>query len=100
MTAYIVCEITVTDPERYERYRKLAGPAVEAAGGRFLVRGGAITSIEGGAPPERSVILEFADRPSAEAFWDSDAYRVARSARDGAATFRAYIVDGAAGSIS
>ena len=45
--AYVIVDINVTDPVQYEQYRALAGPAVEAGGGRFIVRGGATEVLEG-----------------------------------------------------
>ena len=59
MSAYVVFEIEVSDPQRYERYKALSGPAVAAAGGRYLARGGRTASLEGAAPPSRSVLIEF-----------------------------------------
>ena len=48
-----------TDPAGYEGYKKLAGPAIEACGGRNLVRGGK-THVPGGEwHPERMVVLGF-----------------------------------------
>lgn len=47
MPAYIIAQINVTDPEKYQEYAKLAGPATAKYGGRFLVRGGAKTELEG-----------------------------------------------------
>jgi len=41
MAAYIIAQINVTDPAKYQEYAKLAGPATLKYGGRFLVRGGA-----------------------------------------------------------
>lgn len=40
MPAYVIANIRVKDPEGYKEYRQLSGPALEAHGGRFLVRGG------------------------------------------------------------
>lgn len=95
MPAYVVFEIEVSDPERYERYKALAGPAVAAAGGRYLARGGRTAPLEGAAPPGRSVVIEFADLDAALAWYHGPAYAEARAARAGAAVVRAYVVEGA-----
>ena len=58
MAAYVIVDIEVTDPAGYEEYRKLAGPAVAAFEGRFLVRGGATATLEGDWHPARIVVLE------------------------------------------
>ena len=95
MSAYVVFEIEVSDPERYERYKALSGPAVAAAGGRYLARGGRTASLEGAAPPRRSVVIEFDSLEAAVAWYEGEAYTAARALREGAATARAYVVEGA-----
>ena len=61
--AYVVAEITVTDPLAYEEYRKLVLPTILAFGGQFLVRGGTRVQCEGQDDAHhdqmRTVILEF-----------------------------------------
>src|SRR5688572_7685032 len=57
--AYIVVQITIDDPETYERYKALAPPSIAAYGGTYLVRGAKTTTLEGSWDPERFVILEF-----------------------------------------
>ena len=92
--AYVIVDMDVTDPERYAAYRELAAPAVEAAGGRFLVRGGATEVFEGDRVPNRTVILEFPDLQAARAWYDSSAYREARTVREGAAVGSFIAVEG------
>ena len=94
MGAYVVYEAEVTDPERYERYKELAGPAVAAAGGRYLARGGRTASLEGAAPARRAVVIEFDSLEAAVAWYEGEAYTAARALREGAATARAYVVEG------
>jgi uncharacterized protein (DUF1330 family) len=92
--AYVIADIEVTDPEQYVRYRELSGPAVEAAGGRFLVRGGATDVLEGDRVPNRIVILEFADLQAARQWYESPRYVEARAAREGAAVASVIAVEG------
>jgi uncharacterized protein (DUF1330 family) len=92
--AYVVVDMDVTDPARYATYRDLAAPAVEAAGGRFLARGGATEVLEGDRVPNRTVILEFPDLAAARAWYDSPAYLAARAARDGAGVGSFIAVEG------
>jgi hypothetical protein len=47
VAAYVIAIIKVTDPTGYEDYKKLAGRAIEACGGRYLVRGGRTDVLEG-----------------------------------------------------
>jgi uncharacterized protein (DUF1330 family) len=92
--AYVIVDMDVTDPEKYEGYRALAAPAVEAAGGRYIVRGGATEVLEGDRVPHRIVVLEFADLDAARAWYDSPLYVEARAAREGAATGSFIAVEG------
>lgn len=94
MTAYVIADMDVTDPARYEEYRKLTPGAIAAHGGRFIVRGGEIAPLEGGWTPTRIVVIEFPTLAQAKAFWDSPEYREARAARAGAANARLIAVDG------
>ena len=47
MSAYVVVQITVKDPEVYDRYKTLAPQAIAAYGGRYLLRGGSVETLEG-----------------------------------------------------
>jgi uncharacterized protein (DUF1330 family) len=47
MAAYVIVNVTVRDPARYEEYRRLATPTVSAYGGRYVARGGALVITEG-----------------------------------------------------
>lgn len=76
MPAYWIAHSEVTDPARYGEYAKLAGPAIEAHGGRFLARGGAYKQLEGN-DRARNVVVEFPDLAAAEACYNSDAYQAA-----------------------
>src|SRR5688500_4761568 len=56
MPAYIIAQINITDPQKYQEYAKLAGPATAKYGGKFLVRGGDKTELEGRIPYQRIVV--------------------------------------------
>ena len=94
MTAYVIVETDVTDPEQYKEYMAASPGAVAASGGRFLVRGGELAVLEGDWQPSRLVVLEFDDLEAAKRWYDSQAYREARKLREGAANFRAVAVQG------
>jgi uncharacterized protein (DUF1330 family) len=96
MAAYVIVDIEVTDPAGYEEYRKLAGPAVAAFDGRFLVRGGATATLEGDWHPARIVLLEFPSLARARAWWSSDAYREARAIRQRTAITDMIVAEGVA----
>ena len=94
MSAYVIAEIEVTDPETFEEYRKLVPPTIEAFGGRYVVRGGAIGSLEGGWQPKRMVVVEFDDAERAKAWHDSELYAPARALREASTNSRMIVVDG------
>jgi uncharacterized protein (DUF1330 family) len=94
MPAYVLVDAKVTDPAQYEEYRKVAPAAIARYGGRYLVRGGATTVLEGEWQPNRIVVLEFPDADAARRFYDSPEYRAARALRAGAATMNVIVVDG------
>jgi uncharacterized protein (DUF1330 family) len=93
MSAYILADVEITDPERYAEYRKLSSAAFEAHGVKPLARGGATEWLEG-RTPGRIVVLPFASMSAAKAFYESPEYRKARSAREGAAVMNMLIVEG------
>ena len=97
--AYVVAEITVTDPLAYEEYRKLVLPTVLAFGGQFLVRGGTRVQCEGLDDAHhdqmRTVILEFPSLSKAREWYDSPAYTEAKALRQAASQGRLFIVEGA-----
>lgn len=75
MTAYVIAQFTVTNAEGFEAYRRAAPPIVEAFGGRVLVHGGTIASIEGEIDRQRMFVLEFPDKNAAERFYNSPEYQ-------------------------
>jgi uncharacterized protein (DUF1330 family) len=94
MPAYVILDITVTDPELFEEYKKLAPATIEAYGGRYIARGGKAETLEGDWMPNRVVILEFDSTEVAKAWLDSPEYREARSMRLQAATSNTIVVEG------
>jgi uncharacterized protein (DUF1330 family) len=69
----------IKDPAKLAAYSKLAGPALEAGGGRFLARGIAAQAYESGQL-ERTVLIEFESVAQASAAYESAAYRRALEA--------------------
>lgn len=93
--AYVIVDMDVTDPDRYAAdYVPLSGPSVEAAGGRYLARGGETAVLEGDRQPHRTVLIEFESLDAAKAWYDSPAYREARAARAEAAVGEFIVVEG------
>lgn len=95
MSAYIIANVDVTNPEQYNDYRRLSTLAIQAHGAQVCVRGGAVGVLEGDWTPHRLVVLKFDSVEKARAFHDSPEYGLARTARDGAAVMRMIVVEGA-----
>ncbi len=94
MSAYVVVDINVQDPTRYEEYKRQAAPSVSAFGGRYLVRGGAVTKLEGDWKTGRFVILEFPSAARAKEWWNSDLYRPIKAIRQATALTKMILVEG------
>ena len=94
MPAYVIVDIDVTDPERYEQYKAATPATLEAGGGRFLVRGGEVTILEGDWQPSHLVVLEFENVAAAERWYESAAYQAAKKLREGGARMRMVAVKG------
>ena len=94
MPAYVIVDVNVTDPIRYEEYKKLSGPSLVPFDGRFVVRGGRVKVLEGKRTPGRVVVLEFPTREQAESWWSSETYRAAKAIRHAAASTEMILVDG------
>ena len=96
MTAYIIVETDIRDPEQYELYKQASPAAVTAGGGRFIARGGELAVLEGDWRPKRLTLLEFPDLEAAKRFYESPEYREAKRLREGAARFDMVAVEGVA----
>jgi uncharacterized protein (DUF1330 family) len=94
MAAYFLVDVAVNDPQLYAEYRKLVMPTLEKYGGRFLVRGGTVETIEGTWNPGRFVILEFENSEQFQRWYNSPEYTEARAIRFKASTASAILVQG------
>src|SRR5207344_3477958 len=81
MPAYLIVQIAVTDPEKYERYKQLVPSSIAQYGGRYLVRGGRSETLEGNWSPARLAVLEFPSMDRAREWWNSPEYAPARAMR-------------------
>ncbi len=94
MPGYVIVNVTVRDPMRYEEYRRLATPTVSAYGGRYLVRGGPVDAREGDWTPSRLVVLEFPTMERAREWWESPEYAPAKAVRQSCADTQLVITEG------
>ena len=93
MSAYLIAEIEVTDPETYEEYRRQVAPTVEQYGGRFLVRGGGVHG-EGEWTPKRLVVIQFSNMARLREWYQSDEYERLKSIRQRSSTGKVLAVEG------
>ncbi len=94
MPAYLIARVQVNDSNRYAEYTRVTPGLVAQHGGKFLVRGGAIQTLEGEPESRRLVVIEFASMSAARAFYDSPGYKAARQLRAGAAQGDLLIAEG------
>jgi len=93
MSAYVIVEIDIVDPTGYEEYKKLAGATVEKYGGEYIVRGGAVETLEGDWKPKRIVVLEFESVQRAKEWLNCEAYREPRKMRHQTAKTKMIVVE-------
>jgi uncharacterized protein (DUF1330 family) len=84
----------VRNPDKLAAYAKLAGPAIAAGGGKFLVRGTPVKVYEAGLD-QRTVVIEFDSLEHAVACHDSPAYQEALAALGDGAERDIRLVEGA-----
>ncbi|HAN07291.1 MAG TPA: hypothetical protein DCP89_02205 [Acidimicrobiaceae bacterium] len=94
VTAFVIFQGEITNPEDYETYKPLAGASVAAHGGTYLVRGGKFVHLEGEAPSSRTVILEFDSIEAASSWYESSDYAIAKPIRQKASEGSLYIIEG------
>lgn len=96
MPAYVIADVRdVRDAEALLEYRRRNTDAVANHGGRFVVRGGEATVLEGDWPTRRLVVMEFPDADAARAWWESDEYEAIKPIRRGASDTNIILVEGA-----
>lgn len=74
---------SVSNPTALTEYAKVAGPAIQAGGGRFLVRGMPVKTAEAGLN-QRTVVIEFDSVEDALKTYESSAYQSALKLLHGA----------------
>ena len=94
MAYYVIFDVTIHDLPKYQEYMANIKPVIEAAGGRYLVRGGAHMVIEGDWKPTRLVIFEFPSPAAAQSFYVSPAYQSLKTLRQEASSANIVGVEG------
>ena len=94
MAAYVVVDVTVTDPVAYQEYAKLVPATIAAYGGEYIIRGGAVETMEGDWTPQRFVMLKFESVARAKAWLNSPEYKPIKQMRYASAISHMLIVEG------
>ena len=94
MAAYVIADVTVTDPAAMDEYRKQVPATIAKYGGRFVVRGGAHQIREGDWKPNRLVVIEFPTLDAARRWYDSEEYREPKALRIKAGRTNLVLVEG------
>jgi uncharacterized protein (DUF1330 family) len=94
MAAYVIAEVTITDPPGFEAYRQMVPATVAKYGGKFVVRGGQMEMLEGHWEPKRLVVIEFESAERAKQWWASEDYREAKALRQRTAQTNLIVIGG------
>ena len=94
MPAYVVVNVDVRDPVRYEEYKTLAPASIAQYGGRYIARGGAVEVLEGDWAPKRLVIVEISTMERARAWWNCAEYAGAKALRNATSDSQLVITEG------
>ena len=94
MSAYVIAQVKIKDPERYAQYVQLTPASILPYGGRFIVRGGRAEKLEGAIEVNRIVILEFDGYERAKDWYESEGYRHAKELRQSASVSSLILVEG------
>ena len=94
MSAYVIFDVEIRNLERYQDFMRQVKPALEAAGARYLARGGAHKVYEGDWSPRRIVVLEFPSVAAWEGFYHGPVYQSLKEIRDECSSARLVSVEG------
>ena len=95
MSAYLICTVRVDDPETYKLYTAQTPALIARHGGRFLVRGGAVETLEGPAFGDRMVVIEFPSMEAARGLYASPEYQAAMIHRQASSEATFLLAEGA-----
>lgn len=97
MPGYLIANLDVTDKAGFDEYRQKVTPLIAKFGGRYLVRGGEVRTLEGNLPIHRLVVLEFPSLEAAQRFYDSPEYQPLLKIRLASTKSDLMLVDGYSG---
>ncbi|MFL2890157.1 MAG: DUF1330 domain-containing protein [Pelagibacteraceae bacterium] len=91
---YWIAKVNISDSDAFKEYASRAKLAIEKHGGKYIVRGGNFSLLEGKHDFERNVIVEFDSVKKARECFNSKEYQEAKSYRNGKADFNAIVIEG------
>lgn len=94
MAAYVIFDVEIRDPAQYQEFMTGVKPALEAAGAKYLARGGDHKVYEGDWEPRRIVLLEFPSIEAWESFYTGETYQNLKAIRDACSSARLVGVEG------
>ncbi len=94
MSAYMIVQVKVTDPEGFAEYREKVGPQIAKHGGKYIVRGADVENVEGKWDPGRLVIFEFPSTDNIRAWYSAEEYQPLLELRERSANTILSIVEG------
>ena len=94
MTAYMIVDVDVNDPEIYEKYKTEVPALIAKHGGKYLVRGGEFEVLEGSWEPTRLIVFSFPSRQEIHEFINDPAYAELKALRQRIAVSSVVAVDG------
>jgi uncharacterized protein (DUF1330 family) len=94
MAAYVIAQVDIHDAETFKEYAAGVPATIQQYGGKYCVRGGAVTPKEGGWNPKRVIVLEFPDMATAHRWYDSPEYQEIIGIRFKAANGELIFVEG------
>jgi uncharacterized protein (DUF1330 family) len=95
MVVHVIINIRILDKDRYSEYVRRVPPIVKKFGGRYLARGGKITTISGTWHPERVILLEFDNTEQVNNWLTSLEYAEVASLRENPTETNAIIIESA-----
>lgn len=94
MPAYVIFDVEIRDPVKFQEFMTGVKPAIEQAGARYLARGGNFAVHEGDWQPRRIVLLEFPSVAAWNTFYNGPTYQGLKAVRDACSSARLVSVEG------
>ncbi len=94
MPGYLVAQVRVQDPQRYQEYRARVPATIEKFGGRFVLRAPDVVVLEGRHDGRRLVVIEFPSVEAVQAWYASPEYQAIIPLRQSCSEGDLWVVSG------